>query len=275
MRRILPAILLAALLVSCRKGGPVQVTGDVRWQADRLLSPGAELTLQLADVTRADAAPRIVATAKLSGLALSPYHFAVPVDTAGLDRHARYAVLARVDEDGRAALINRRRFEIDSAHPLAPVEVTVEPVPRSIDADNGPPGLPPPLAAMVERRARLRSVAGTLGSGPRRADWTAWFDGDSLCFIAERAFDGDAGARNVVYGFAGARLACVRARGWQRAAGSTPPAPVAVALDWDGRGRGRGGVWTAGRQGPARPTELEGALARAAALRQAASRPKR
>ncbi|HTR96305.1 MAG TPA: YbaY family lipoprotein [Candidatus Acidoferrales bacterium] len=274
MRRLPTVILLAALLVSCRKGGPVAVSGVVRWPAERLLAPDAELLVQIADVSRADAAPRIVAAATLSGLSTTPFSFHVPVDTTTLDRRARYVLLAHVSEGGRPLLVNRRRVELNATSPLAALEVTLEPVPRPIDDDSAPPGLPPRLAARIAHRDRMRSVRGTLGRGAARAEWSAWFERDSLSFIEERV-EGDAGARNVVYGYAHGRLTCVRSRGWRRRDAAAPHAPQAVALDWDARGRGRGTRWDAGVPRPAEAGDLAAALARADSLRAEAIRPAR
>ena len=113
--------LLVWLLAGCsgldalRGGGAEQavITGSVTYRQRIALSPDAVLSVQLVDVSRADA-PALV----LSELVIYTHGRQVPLDfelaygPVKIEPHHRYAVQARIESGGRLRFIN------DSSYPV-------------------------------------------------------------------------------------------------------------------------------------------------------------
>ena len=90
-----------------RSGGPASVTGTVTYRERIALPPHAEVTVTLADVSRADAAviPIGATTFRADGRQV-PLPFAIPFDPANVDSRVPYSVGARIMVDGQLAWIS-------------------------------------------------------------------------------------------------------------------------------------------------------------------------
>lgn len=163
-RFLLHALVLALALAagSCRQGPKApEIHGRVSPRAPVTLPEGAVLEVQVADVTRTDAAPVIVAKRSYGKLGPAPWRFSLRADSlAALDPAHEYAVQARVLVDGRPRLVSKRRTLVDPAKLADTLEVVVEPVPRTVGARVGapapgaarawnPPGRPATLPAPI------------------------------------------------------------------------------------------------------------------------------
>lgn len=161
-RFVLPALafVLALAASSCRPGREVpEIHGRVSPRSPVTLPEGAVLEVQVADVTRADAAPVVVARRSYAKLGPAPWRFSLRADSlAALDPAHDYAVQARVLVDGKPRLVSKRRTLVDPAKLADTLEVVVEPVPRTVGARVGgpapgavrawnPPGCPATLPA--------------------------------------------------------------------------------------------------------------------------------
>lgn len=125
------AILLSAFaMLSCRQ--PLELTGTVTYRARMALPPGAVLEVQLADVSRTDVPAVIIARRTYTSLGSPPYAFALRPDVRQLDPHATYAVQARILVAGKLFMVNTRRAKVDNATPTKPIEVQLDPVPRTV-----------------------------------------------------------------------------------------------------------------------------------------------
>ncbi len=131
-RFVLAAVTLTIAIgsISCR--APLEVTGTVSYRVRMKLPPTAVLEVQLADVSRSDVPAVILARRTYTSLAAPPYAFALRPDVRLLDPHGTYAVQARILVDGKLVMVNTRRAKVDNAAPTKPVEVQVEPVPRTV-----------------------------------------------------------------------------------------------------------------------------------------------
>jgi uncharacterized lipoprotein YbaY len=108
------------------------VTGTVTYLLRIALPPNALIEVSLADVSRADAPARILASQTIqAGDRQVPFAFALPYDPAQIDSRFSYAVQARITVDGQLRFINTTRTPvITNGGPTEGVEVVVNPVQR-------------------------------------------------------------------------------------------------------------------------------------------------
>lgn len=106
------------------------VTGTVTYLPRIALPPNALIEVSLADVSRADAPARVLASQTIeSGGRQVPFAFELPYDAAQIDSRYSYAVQARITVDGQLRFINTTRISvITNGRPTQGVEIIVDPV---------------------------------------------------------------------------------------------------------------------------------------------------
>jgi putative lipoprotein len=130
---------LALLLGGCAAGTEpaakaagmnAQVTGTVTYRERIALPPTAELTVKLADVSRADAPDELIGQQVIRAEGRQvPFAFAIDYDAARIVPAHTYAVQVRIEDRGRLLFIS------DQVHPVltrgapASVDVVVRRVP--------------------------------------------------------------------------------------------------------------------------------------------------
>ena len=169
LARVLLSAGIALALASCQS--PPEITGRVTPRAHVELPDNAVLEVQVADVSRTDAAPVVLAKRDYARLGTAPWTFTLRGDAVrGLDPTHVYAVQARVLVDGRPRLVNKRRTLVDPARLADTLQVVVEPVARTVGLRPegtgtggpevwNPPGAPVTLPAPIPH-AIARSAAG-------------------------------------------------------------------------------------------------------------------
>jgi len=194
------ACCLVLALAGCRTR-PALV-GKVTTRARGVLPANAVLEVQLADVSRTDAAPVVIARRLYTPLGAAPWAFVLRADSARvLDAARTYAVQARVLVDGRPRLVNRRRFVVDAARLADTLEVVVEAVPHTVDVRDDAPELPPLVADLVARRHTMASRRGALTVGGTRVRWTAWLEEGQVRIVEEARDRGGEGTQDVLWAF--------------------------------------------------------------------------
>lgn len=104
-----------AMFSSPAQAAPLTVRGEVVYRERMALPPGARLVVQLADVSRADAPARIIATTQVDTVQGSPIAFVLRTDTRKFAKRRSYAWQARIsDARDNVLLIN------DTAQPWLP-----------------------------------------------------------------------------------------------------------------------------------------------------------
>lgn len=103
-----PGITVAADAASGAK-----VTGFVSYENNDDLSPTAVLTVKLVDISRADAAAEVVAqqVIQTDGVQV-PIAYQVDYDPAKIDPSHRYAIQARIDDQGSLQYISDRVYPV-------------------------------------------------------------------------------------------------------------------------------------------------------------------
>jgi putative lipoprotein len=182
-RRALRCLLLAALatLTACGDRGDVAqeggeavktIEGSVIYRERMRLPPGAEVEVELQDISRADAPASTLATVLLPAADGPPYAFSMEYPGADIDPRHRYALRAAITVEGKLLFTST-----DYIDPFAatPVEILVRRVPRDRSAGAGRAP-----ASLEGTRWLLESVKGAAagpGAGGHAAD--LFLDGDS------------------------------------------------------------------------------------------------
>jgi putative lipoprotein len=107
-----------------------KVTGFISYENNDDLSPTAVLTVKLVDVSRADAAAGVIAqqVIQTSGLQV-PIAYEVDYDPAKIDQSHRYAIQARIDDQGSLQYTSDRVYPVltQGAKDTVSIELTQVP----------------------------------------------------------------------------------------------------------------------------------------------------
>jgi putative lipoprotein len=105
------------------------VSGTVSYRARVALPPTAVVEVQLADVSRADAAAVVLGeqTIETRGKQV-PFAFEIRYDPARIEANHTYAVQARIEVDGQLRFISDQRYPVITRGAPTKVDVVVRPV---------------------------------------------------------------------------------------------------------------------------------------------------
>jgi putative lipoprotein len=116
------ASLAALLFAGCagmhavpenHRGLTARVTGSVSYRERTALPPSARLTVRLMDVSRADAAARVLGEQVIEAAGRQvPFAFEIAYDAAAIDDRYSYAVQARLEDGGRLLFISDRHHPV-------------------------------------------------------------------------------------------------------------------------------------------------------------------
>ncbi|GAA5540380.1 MULTISPECIES: YbaY family lipoprotein [Brucella/Ochrobactrum group] len=109
------------------------VSGKVMYRERIALPPEAKLTVQLADISLADAPSTTIAETRIESAQGSPIPFAINFDTDQIQSGHTYALQARITAGDTLWFVNDQNYTIDPANPGAPVEMRVVMVRKSAD----------------------------------------------------------------------------------------------------------------------------------------------
>jgi putative lipoprotein len=111
------------------------IEGNVFYRERMMLPPGAEVEVQLQDISRADAPATVLASVLLTPDAGPPYDFAIEYDPAGIDSRMRYALRATISAGDQMMFSST-----DYIDPFgdSPVEILVRRVAEPVQSSDGP-----------------------------------------------------------------------------------------------------------------------------------------
>jgi putative lipoprotein len=179
-----------------------KITGTVLYRERIALPPGAEVTVELQDVSRADAPAEVLAKTRMPAEGGPPYPFELSYDPAAIDERMRYALRATITAEGRLL------FTTDTHHPAFGTDEHELMVVRAA------------------RGGRDASAAGSAGSFADRDWFLADLGGESVAAAADGrrpSIHFESGGR--VHGFAG----CNTFTGtWETKGGSLVLSPLAM-----------------------------------------------
>ena len=105
------------------------VNGTVFYLERMALPPGAVLTVQLADVSKADAPADVIATETKPLTTQVPIPFSLSYDPNKIIKSHSYAVQARIEVDGKLRFISTTSNPVITNGKPTTVDVRVSPVP--------------------------------------------------------------------------------------------------------------------------------------------------
>ena len=129
LRHWLAALAACGLALAACSGGPAEVSGTAITLDDAVLPSGAQLIVQLRNVSTPDPEEEVLATVVIDvgGRAL-PVAYAVPYDEATIDENDFYVIAASVDVDGTSILATDQPYPvITSDGPTSDVTVVLLP----------------------------------------------------------------------------------------------------------------------------------------------------
>ena len=111
------------------------IEGTVFYRERIMLPPGAEVEVQLQDISRADALATVVASVLLTPDGGPPYEFAIEYDPAGIDSRMRYALRATISAGDQMMFSSTDYIDPFSGNP---VEILVRRVAEPVQLSDGP-----------------------------------------------------------------------------------------------------------------------------------------
>ncbi len=179
--RLFSALCLLAALGACSgDSGPsgeaametAKIEGEVFYRERMLLPPGAEVEVQLQDISRADAPASVMATVMLTPDKPPPWPFSISYRPADIDQRMRYALRATVSVEGRLMFSSTEYIDPFAGNPVQVlVRRVAEPVRPTSPA--APAQQAPDDSASVGPKWVLDTLDGEaapLGAGGRAID---------------------------------------------------------------------------------------------------------
>jgi putative lipoprotein len=90
----------------------LRVTGTLAYLQRIALPPDCDVTVQLRDVSRADAAASVLAEQRFTTRSQVPLPFELAVDPRRIDPRMRYAVAARIERGGKLLFITDKVYPV-------------------------------------------------------------------------------------------------------------------------------------------------------------------
>lgn len=161
---------MGLLLAACGKdsgqqageqGAMAQIEGSVIYRERMMLPPGAQVEVQLQDISRADALASVIATVMITPQGGPPYDFAIAYDPATIDSRMRYALRGTISLDDRLLFSSTEYIDPFAGNP---VEVLVRRVAEPIKRDG------PSLEGTSWVLRTLGNSHAVIGAGGRPVD---------------------------------------------------------------------------------------------------------
>ncbi len=145
------AMLLSLAGCSAEQGGEptseaamTLIEGTVFYRERMLLPPGAQVEVQLEDISRADAPAEVLASVLMTPESGPPYPFVIDY-AAETDQRGRYALRARIEHEGQLMFTNTEYIDPFGGNP---VEILVQRVQSSAPSGPGLEGTEWALASL-------------------------------------------------------------------------------------------------------------------------------
>ena len=113
------------------ESGMARLEGTVLYRERMMLRPGAQLTVQLEDVSKADAPATVIARVALAPEGAPPYPFILEYDQGQIESRLRYGLRATIRSGDRLLFTSTEYID---AFAGSPIEIMVQRVPEPVDA---------------------------------------------------------------------------------------------------------------------------------------------
>ena len=127
------ALFLTTSMPTSSLAAEKTVSGRVVYRERIALPPEASLTVQLSDVSLADAPSKVIGETRIESVQGSPIPFAINFDMDQIQPGHSYALQARISAGDTLWFVNDERYAIDPENPGEPAEIKVVMVRKSGD----------------------------------------------------------------------------------------------------------------------------------------------
>ncbi|HHV68444.1 MAG TPA: hypothetical protein GXX48_12475, partial [Ochrobactrum intermedium] len=127
------ALFLTTSMPTSSLAAEKTVSGKVVYRERIALPPEASLTVQLSDVSLADAPSKVIGETRIESVQGSPIPFAINFDMDQIQPGHSYALQARISAGDTLWFVNDERYAIDPENPGEPAEIKVVMVRKSGD----------------------------------------------------------------------------------------------------------------------------------------------
>lgn len=149
------------------------IEGEVFYRERMLLPPGAEVEVQLQDISRADAPASVMATVMFKPQGAPPWPFSIAFQPAEIDERRRYALRATVSRDGQLLFSSNEYIDPFAGNPVQVlVQRVAEPVQQARPGRPSASTRTPPVesGAPAWVLATLSGEPAPVGAGGRAID---------------------------------------------------------------------------------------------------------
>jgi putative lipoprotein len=163
-------IILFTIMFSTHADDMKTVDGSVYYRERMLLPPGAEIKVNLEDVSKMDVPAEIIATTTLAADGGPPWDFTLQYDPAGIKDTHTYALRARIEADGRLIFTSTDRIPAFAGSEAQPAKILVSRVGdkrRGGDSKTVAPGANASLINTYWKPVKLNNQAVALGAGKK------------------------------------------------------------------------------------------------------------
>ena len=119
------ALFLTTSMPTTSMAAEKTVSGKVMYRERIALPPEANLTVQLTDISLADAPSKVIGETRIESVQGSPIPFAISFDTAQIQSGHSYALQARISAGDTLWFVNDERYTVDPKNPSIPLEIKV------------------------------------------------------------------------------------------------------------------------------------------------------
>jgi putative lipoprotein len=126
--------LLSLAACQSREPDTLPVTGTITWASSEPLPADAVISVQLRDISRADAPARLVALQEITSATTPPIAFSLQMPATGIDPRASLSIAVRITSGDRLIYISDTVNPVPVTGAVEPVPVTVVPVGERSDA---------------------------------------------------------------------------------------------------------------------------------------------
>jgi len=150
------------------------ISGEVWYRERMMLPPGAEITVALQDVSRADAPAVDIGSTRLTAASGPPFPFTIDYDPMRIVPQGRYVLRARIESGGQLLFTNTESIPAFDRSGDAPIRVLVSRVARGTPA---PPDAAVRLLDTEWQLAEIRGHPAGTGAGQKPVTLTLTRDG--------------------------------------------------------------------------------------------------
>jgi putative lipoprotein len=159
------SLLLAATMAHSQ--GTLMINGTATYRERMALPPSAVFEATLEDVSRADAASRVLGLSRMENPGNPPFHFTISYDLGQIVQNHTYSVRARISEGGKLLFTTDQQYQVLTQGHGSEIGMMLL---RRASSPNAPPAAGAPLRETYWKLIQLGDKTVTAGDQQREAN---------------------------------------------------------------------------------------------------------